>query len=253
MNMLHISNHSKILPSTDNVIIFWLGGAGFLIKYSGGFSVCVDPYLSDSAERLCGFKRLHPTPINADDLRLDVLFITHDHPDHLDEDSFDALMNNNACCNIFAPICCDGFLKSKKRAYNMIKPGDYLSAGDLSVKVTKADHGNLSPFAVGYVFEKLGHTIYFTGDTGNNEAIFEVAINCKPDIVLPCINGAYGNLNEQQAAQLVARCNPTHTIPMHFGLFKEHGGDAKKFAAIVKNLSVKTKVHILAPGDGIEI
>jgi len=64
--MLHIIDHSKILPSSDRVIIFWLGGAGFLIKYSDGFVICVDPYLSDSAERLCGFKRLCPAPINKD-------------------------------------------------------------------------------------------------------------------------------------------------------------------------------------------
>ena len=234
-------------------MIFWLGGAGFLIKYPDSFSICIDPYLSDSVEKLCGFKRIHQSPIIADALRFDALFITHEHPDHLDEDIIDILISRNQNAAIYAPKSCDKIFDSHGIKYVSVSAGQKMNVNDLKITVIEADHGNLSPFAVGYVFEKSGHIIYLTGDTGNNEIIFQTAINCRPDIVLPCINGAYGNLNEQQAAQLVARCNPAHAIPMHFGLFKEHGGDAKKFKTLVTKTSVKTKVHILAPSEGVEI
>ena len=251
--MYNINEHSTRVPPKGKIAVYWLGGAGFIIKYSDGFTICVDPYLSDSVERLFGFKRLYPAPIKADKLFFDAIFMTHEHADHLDEDSFDVLVKNNAGCQIYAPICCDNFLKSKKRAYILVKPGDDLSAGDLTLKVTKADHGELSPHAVGYLFEKENHRIWLTGDTAFNEEVLGPAIDMKPDIVLPCINGAYGNMNEEQAAQLVAGCAPAHAVPMHFGLFKEHGGDAVKFEMLVRQLSPKTRVHVLAPGDGIEI
>jgi len=251
--MYNINEHSTHIPPKGKIIIYWLGGAGFIVKYSDGFTICIDPYLSDSVERICGFKRLHSAPIKADNVFFDVLFITHEHPDHLDEDSFDALMNNNARCQIYAPICCDVFLKSKKRAYIMVKPGDDLSAEDLSIKVTKADHGELSPHAVGYLFEKANHRIWLTGDTAFNEEVLKPVVDMQPDIVLPCINGAYGNMDEQQAAMLIAKCNSLYAIPMHFGLFTEHGGDAVKFKTLVRQLSPKTKIHILAPGEGIEL
>ncbi|MHB9071295.1 MAG: MBL fold metallo-hydrolase [Sedimentisphaerales bacterium] len=253
MNMLHITNHSKITPSSGKVIIFWLGGAGFLMKYADGFSICIDPYLSDSVERLCGFKRLHPSPINADDLRFDILFITHEHADHLDEDSIDMLINRNPNAVVYAPQSCDKLLNSHRIKYVSVSAGQKIIADNLKTTVIKADHGDLSLFAVGYIFEKSGRVIYHTGDTCYDDKIFKSAIKLKPDIILPCINGAYGNLNEQQAAGLVAACSPAHTIPMHFGLFKEHGGYPKKFMAILKELYVKTKVHTLALGEGIEI
>jgi len=251
--MLHITNHSKIAPSPGRVIIFWLGGAGFLIKYADGFSICIDPYLSDSVERLCGFKRLHLSPINADDLRFDVLFITHEHADHLDEDSIDMLISRNPNAAVYAPQSCDEILSSHGIKYVSVLAGQKIDINSLKTTVINADHGDLSLFAVGYIFEKSGRVIYHTGDTCYDNKIFKSAIKLKPDIILPCINGAYGNLNEQQSAKLVARCNPVHAIPMHFGLFKEHGGDVKKFATIVKELSIKSKVHILAVGEGIEI
>ena len=246
----HLATH---VPKKGKISIYWLGGAGFIIKYLDGFTVCIDPYLSDSVERICGFKRLHPAPIKAGEVFFDTLFITHEHPDHLDEDSFDVLMNNNPRCQIYAPICCGDFLESKKRAYIHVKPGDDLHAGDLSIKVTKADHGELSPHAVGYLFEKSNHRIWFTGDTAFNKEVLKHAINCKPTVVLPCINGAYGNMDEQQAAMLIAGCSSLYAIPMHFGLFTEHGGNAVKFKMLVRQLSPKTKVHILAPGQGMEI
>jgi L-ascorbate 6-phosphate lactonase len=251
--MLHITNHSKITPSTGRVFIFWLGGAGFIIKYSDGFTICIDPYLSDSVEMLFGFKRLHRPPINADALRFDALFITHEHADHLDEDSIDTLINKNPDALIYAPKSCDKLFSAHGIKYIPVFPGQKIIINDLKTTVIKADHGDLSPDAVGYVFEKLGHCIYLTGDTCYNDEIIESAVKFKPKIILPCINGAYGNLNEQQAAQLVGACKADYVIPMHFGLFKEHGGDADVFKSFVNKLSPQIIVHILAPGQGIEI
>ena len=43
------------------------------------------------------------------------------------------------------------------------------------------------------------------------------------------INGAYGNLNEQDCARLSKAVQPHLTIPCHYGMFASHGGDPGVF------------------------
>ena len=75
-----------------------------------------------------------------------------------------------------------------------------------------ADHGELAPDALGVVLELDGVMVYHTGDTAYRPVQFQPAIEMKPDILLPCINGAYGNMDWREAAQLTqlvcaARCD----------------------------------------------
>ena len=51
-------------PAKGKFIVYWLGGSGFVFKFPSGQIVCIDPYLSDCAERLAGFKRLSSAPLN---------------------------------------------------------------------------------------------------------------------------------------------------------------------------------------------
>ena len=70
LNLKDISQHE---PTKKKVLVYWLGGAGFVFKFDVGYTICIDPYLSDSVERLFGFKRLQPTPIIAD--RISIAFL----------------------------------------------------------------------------------------------------------------------------------------------------------------------------------
>jgi L-ascorbate 6-phosphate lactonase len=102
------------------------------------------------------------------------------------------------------------------------------------------------------VIEFAGRKIYFTGDTCYNEAMMAPVIAEQPEIVIPCINGAFGNLSEFDGAKLTAACNARIAIPSHFWLFAEHGGDPGKFRAHVTELS-DAQTILLTPGRGVEI
>ena len=71
------------VPS-DSLGLWWLGQAGFVFKTPAGKIVYLDPYLSDAVERLFGFKRLSLPPIAAEEVRADLVVLTHEHADHLD-------------------------------------------------------------------------------------------------------------------------------------------------------------------------
>jgi len=73
--------------------ITWLGHASFLISL-GGKTIVTDPFLSDYASPVppLGPKRIVPPALRAYELPpIDILLLTHNHYDHLDLVSLDAL------------------------------------------------------------------------------------------------------------------------------------------------------------------
>jgi L-ascorbate 6-phosphate lactonase len=71
----------------------WIGQGGFLFA-GGGKTICVDSYLSNSLEKLKqqeGFRRLFPPPLEPKDLHADLVICTHNHIDHLDENTLRAV------------------------------------------------------------------------------------------------------------------------------------------------------------------
>jgi len=66
-------------PPPRSVVLSWLGQSSFALRL-GGATVLIDPFLSPHPDRVV------PPPFAAEDAHgVDVLLITHDHLDHLDE------------------------------------------------------------------------------------------------------------------------------------------------------------------------
>lgn len=92
------ANNPDLVPQTDIDLgallqpstrpqITWLGHATFLLQYQG-FNILTDPILSERASPLsfAGPERLSPAPIRTADLPvIDIVVISHNHYDHLDE------------------------------------------------------------------------------------------------------------------------------------------------------------------------
>lgn len=79
--------------SMDGERITWLGHASFLLRLAGK-TIVTDPFLSDYASPIppLGPKRFAPPALRARELPpVDLLLLTHNHYDHLDLPSLDAL------------------------------------------------------------------------------------------------------------------------------------------------------------------
>jgi L-ascorbate 6-phosphate lactonase len=250
---LTISKISSYVPEKGKIALWWLGGAGFLLALDTGERICIDPYLSDFVERVVGFRRLIPPPIKAEDLRFSLLLLTHSHPDHLDGDSFDTLMRSNPDCRIIAPANCFQFLQDHDASPEITAPGKVHRFGSVTIEAVPADHVPLSPEAVGYIISLSGRSAWFTGDTALNWPLLESSIRRKPDILVPCINSAYGNLGENGAALLAEKCGARIVIPAHYGMFNEHGGDVDLFRMQMMELAPNAALFIPVPGEGAEI
>jgi len=116
-----------------------------------------------------------------------------------------------------------------------------------------ADHGDLCPSAVGFLIRFSGREVYLTGDTAFDENLMAESIKGQPEIVIPCINGAYGNMDESAAAILTGKCRAKTAIPSHFWLFAEHGGSPARFGECLKTHAPATNLLLLTPGRGVEV
>lgn len=91
--------------------------------------------------------------------------------------------------------------------------------------------------------------MYHTGDTAYRPESFRSAVDMRPDILLPCINGAFANMNSQEAAQLTQLVAPRVVVPTHFGMFIEQNGDPGQFLDICSRLAPSTEAIVLKPGE----
>lgn len=109
---------AKLRDAEGSDSITWLGHASFLIRLAGK-TIITDPYLSDYAGpgRL-GPKRYVNSGIAIEDLpQIDILLISHNHYDHLDEETLARLPNKNQIL-VIAPLRLGAFFL--KRGFQQV-------------------------------------------------------------------------------------------------------------------------------------
>jgi L-ascorbate 6-phosphate lactonase len=239
------------------VRLWWLGQAGFALKTHAGRVVYVDPYLSDAVERLHGFKRLSLAPIAAEQVRADLVVMTHEHDDHLDPDAIPVIARNNPACRFAGPAGCDPGLTQAGVAPGRrirLEPNRIHALAPLKIHTAPADHGDFAPSALALVLESDGVRILCTGDTSWRSGLFQPLFDLDLDLALPCINGVFGNMNHIDAAMLVRQAAPRLAIPCHFWTFAEQGaGDPGGFLHACRWLAPRVKAMLLRPGEGLTV
>lgn len=234
--------------------VFWLGQAGFVFKTEKGQLVAVDPYLSDCCERYFGFKRLMSYILEPHELVFDQLLITHAHYDHFDPDSVPLLMDNGRTELI-------GALDTKEECERLhivdnttfLDVGEKKVCGDVTVEAVKCDHGEDTPYAIGLLITFGEKKVYIMGDTAFRPDWWDEKKLQNVDLLIMPINGAFGNLDSEQASLAVQQLKPDLAIPCHYWNFAEHWGDPSKFQAEMQKNAPKARYTLMRQGEGILI
>ena len=239
-----------------HLAIFWLAQAGFVFKTSTDKVIYIDPYLTDSVHRqlghlFYGFKRMAPAPMAPEEVEADVLVCTHAHEDHLDVDLIPIVAEKPRTHFVGAPDCRPKFegLGIPAGQWTILDRGKTLDFGDFTITGVYADHGELAPDALGVLLRTDGITVWQVGDTAYRPDKWQDVFRQGIDVILPPINGAFGNLNAVEAARLAGDAHASIAVPCHFWMFAEHGGNPAQFLDACKELAPQVKPVLLSPGE----
>lgn len=205
------------------MIIRFLGQSGYILKTERS-EIIIDPYLSDSVNRVAGRPRLLPIPLQPADISCDAVICTHDHLDHLDPDTVTEIASKQ----LF--VTTNGGKKKLKSLgkENVIamNEGESVRLGDFEITAVFADH---TVEAFGVIVKAEDKTLYFSGDTLYNERLFDIA-KYSPDATFICINGRLGNMNAEEALVTAKRIGAKRNIPNHYDMFASNSEDPHLFA-----------------------
>lgn len=243
----------NVTVASGEVAIVSLTQAGFWLKTASGTTLAIDPYLTDCCERMFGFVRQIPAVITPETLDVDIMISTHSHADHLDPDAFLVFAKNPKMRFVGAADCLEGYTASgiDPSRYTIMTEECDTTIGNIAIRATYADHGDLAPQAKGVLIRVDGLTIYDTGDTAYQPEKILASLNgAKIDVLMAPINGAFGNLDGEQACLLAEKLQPRIFIGCHYGMFKEHGGDVPGFIKRTQSLPRTISAMTLAGGEG---
>jgi L-ascorbate metabolism protein UlaG (beta-lactamase superfamily) len=213
----------------EGVQITWLGHDGFKVKKDR--VIYVDPY------------QLGPKAEPAD-----VVFVTHEHFDHLSLDDLKKVVTPKT--TIVTIGACEQAAKGlKPKAVRVVTAGDHLEVDGIAVEVLPAYNTNKfkspgNPFhpkgdgKVGFVLRIGGIRIYHAGDTDHIPEMTQVK---GVDVALLPVSGTYV-MTAQEAIKACEAIHPKLAIPMHYGAIVGSAADAETFRK-----GVTCRVEVLRP------
>ncbi|MHB1296791.1 MAG: MBL fold metallo-hydrolase [Anaerolineae bacterium] len=240
---------TQVKPGT--LALWWISQAGFIYKTPAGTILYVDPYLTDSVNRTVGFKRIMGTPVKVEEVEANYVINTHSHGDHLDVDAVPVLAKDPRITFVGAPDCPPVYdeLGVPKDRYIVMERGKTLKLRDIQVTGAYADHGDLAPDALGAVLNIEGIKVWHVGDSAYRPDMWQDVFAMGIDIIIPPINGAYGNLNGVEAAKLAHDAGAKVAIPCHYWMFVEHFGNPAEFVTGCAEYAPEVKPFLMTQGE----
>ena len=198
--------------------ITYLGQAGLLFE-NHGFKIMIDPYLSDSVEKI-NPKNYRRVLVDESFFKIkpDVMIFTHNHLDHYDPETVSHFITENSNITVLAPKSVWDEVRKIGGNNNYVLFNRHTEWTQSGIKFTavKAEHSDITP--IGVIIDDGERKYYVTGDTLYNEEIFADIPSDIYALFLP-VNGVGNNMNMTDAARFAKRINAERTVPIHIGMF----------------------------------
>lgn len=210
--------------------ITWLGQAGLLFE-TNGVKIIIDPYLSDSVEKV-NPKNYRRVPVDKRFLGIipDVLVLTHNHLDHTDPETLPYYLEKGGSVTVLA----SGNAWENVRKYGgnhnyvMFNSGTVWTEKGIKFEAVYAEHSDSC--AIGVIVCCEGKKYYITGDTLYNKRIFKDMPKDIYAVFLP-VNGIGNNMNMTEAADFAEKTGAKYAVPLHYGMFDEISPEEFDFTA----------------------
>ncbi len=266
----------KPVGTSRRLRITFINHSTFLIQVDD-FNILTDPIWSERASPFswAGPRRMRPPGIRFEDLpRIDAVLLSHNHYDHLDIASVIRL-KNAFDPRFIVPLGVAAYLK--KKGIQNVHENDWWTEndflGDMRLQCVPAVHfsgrGGFDrdrTLWCGYVIKSARQHIYFAGDTGYHEAVFnDIGNACHVDVAIIPI-GAYMprwfmspiHCSPDQAVQIHIDVKARKSIASHFGTFPladeaQHEPVQDLHAALAENNLTPSSFLALKEGVPIDL
>jgi L-ascorbate metabolism protein UlaG (beta-lactamase superfamily) len=258
-------------PPASGLRVTWLGHSSTIIEIDGA-RILTDPIWGQRASpsRWVGPSRMHPPPLALADLPpIDAVLISHEHYDHLDMGTVEALGARGVTFHV--PLGVGAHLAAWGIPVAQIVEHDWWQdatvAGGVRIVSTPARHfnGRGIPWRVGALWTSWSivgprHRLFFSGDTGLTEGFTEVARREGPFDVAMLEIGQYHeswgaiHLGPKGALEAFARLGAKTLIPIHWSTFVLAYHAWSEPAETLVEEAAKRDVPVLTPrlGEPIE-
>lgn len=221
-----------------NAKFHYINHACFMIEKNNS-AIIFDPFLDGNPEGL-----------QANDIKVDYIFISHGHFDHLGS-AFEIAKNCDATIISTAEIC--GLAEAAGcKAHAMHLGGTFMFPFG-KVRVAMAFHGSGVPggHACGFVVDFYGTKVYFAGDTAlYSDMQLLPQLDAFDYAVLP-IGGNF-TMDPKDAAIAAKFLQAKYVIPVHYNTWPPITQDVGAYKADVE-ATTSSKVLIVKPGETIEL
>jgi L-ascorbate metabolism protein UlaG (beta-lactamase superfamily) len=256
-------------PVPAGLRAWWLGHASVLIEIDG-LRILADPVLSLRASpfQFIGPSRLHAAPLALQDLRnIDAVVISHDHFDHFDMDTIDALARGGA--HFYVGLGVGAHLEHWHVPPAQIHELDWWEHAQVrgvTIHCAPARHYSgrkgmdNSTLWTSWMLKGPRHSAYVSGDTGYAGHFREVRERLgAPELALIKI-GAYNDtwldihMNPESAVQAHRDLGATTLLPVHWATFNlaYHAWEEPMVRSVAAARALGVQIVTPRPGEKFE-
>lgn len=256
--------------AADELALWFIGQCGFVLK-SKDTTVMIDPVLNDITGEDGTTRRHYPHPFAPGDLKVDYVFCTHGHIDHLTGETVGEIAKAYPDTKFVIPVGCRnlalGYGLEENAIVDAQDGSDISLPSGIRVQAFSAAHPThvldreSDAMALGYCITLGGIRAVHLGDTYLTERLLHSLEALEaPHIFLPPINGddrframrdCIGNMEAEEAAKLAIHLGTDLTIPTHYDMIFDNNVDPLRFAAELRRLSPTAKYQIPALGERV--
>ena len=230
------SDKTSLEDFSENMI--WVGQSTILLNHNN-VTVLTDPHFGNRASpfSFMGPKRLTPPPFTLTDLpKIDVVLISHNHFDHLDEDTVVELSKLQPDIKYFVPLGLASTLKGWG-AKDVVEldwwqPFQY---ENVEIQATPVQHWSKRSLFdrnktlwAGWMMRWDEFSFYFAGDSGYSNDFSETARRLGSPTLAAIPIGAYeprefmkgAHMNPPEAVKVFSDLGAKYAVGIHWGTFK---------------------------------
>ncbi|MHB8646598.1 MAG: MBL fold metallo-hydrolase [Thermomicrobiales bacterium] len=283
-----VADVDALMPPPGLLAVWFIGQAGFILKFPSGTVCYLDPWLSD----LAGWTRAYPIPLDPNLVtHCDILLTSHDHGDHIDVDADPIILRRSPQAIWVAPRGAEALVRrlGGTEERTVLLDGDG-SATVRDVRITAIPSTHYGFFSeerytpteeayyatiparlpperrgkerfIGFVLECDGFTLYHAGDNNGYRGFLERLARWPAfDLLFLPINGRdwfreqqgmIGNFTFREAAGVADRVHARLLIPYHYDGFVGNNEYPDTLVRYVQNDGPRVPVRVVGVGERV--